>query len=266
MINTFFQRPAVRQRITSGLLGAYLHGLAQALQAQGSAPTPIRYSLSAGDKFGRWLGAQQLPLPAVPDATLARYLRHIGHRSKAAQGLGRVGRYLRQHGVAFPPAPPAPLSVQDQGLCCSADSLLHVRGRAANTREISLRIARRFLTSGLPTEQGTWQTVTAEHIGTCVQHEVERRHGQGRQAPAVAMRALLRFVVFAGERAPGLAGAVPTPRQGPPAALPGQLTAEEVERMLMSSQGESLAALRNHAIVLLLARLGMRAREVARVR
>src|SRR5262249_30068072 len=85
----------------------------------------------------------------------------------------------------------------------------------------------------------------------------------GRKLPSSAIRSLLRFLVFSGEVALGLDAAVPTPRQWMHATLPARLTVAEVERALATWTGDSPTALRNHAILLLLARLGVRAYEVA---
>ena len=84
--------------------------------------------------------------------------------------------------------------------------------------------------------------------------------------PGVAVRALLRFLVFCGELRPGLEAAVPTPRQWTHATLPQRLTAEEVERVLATHTGGPPKDRRNHAILMLLARLGLRAHEVASLR
>jgi site-specific recombinase XerD len=81
--------------------------------------------------------------------------------------------------------------------------------------------------------------------------------------PSVAVRSFLRFLVGCGELSPGLEAAAPTPRQWTHAPLPQRLTTEEVDRVLVAATGETPKALRNHALLLLLARLGLRAQEVA---
>jgi len=83
------------------------------------------------------------------------------------------------------------------------------------------------------------------------------------QPPSALERSFLRFLVFHGELALGLDAAVPIPRQWLHAPLPCRLTVAEVEQVLATCTNGSPAALRNHAILLLLARLGVRAHEVA---
>jgi integrase/recombinase XerD len=78
----------------------------------------------------------------------------------------------------------------------------------------------------------------------------------------VAVRSLLRFLVFRGEIRPGLEAAAPSPPQWRHASLPSRLTPEEVERVLAVYHDGTASSLRNRAMLLLLARLGLRAQDV----
>jgi site-specific recombinase XerD len=144
-----------------------------------------------------------------------------------------------------------------------AQYLEHVCGVAPGTRTAYLRIVTRFLTALFGAGRVRWRTVSAQALTDFVRQEVATKHGGGRKLPSSAIRSLLRFLVFSGEVAPGLEAAVPTSRQWTHATLPARLTVEEVERALATCTGSSPTALRNQAILLLLARLGVRAHEVA---
>lgn len=63
----------------------------------------------------------------------------------------------------------------------------------------------------------------------------------------------------------GLAAAIPSPRQYLYAILPARATAEQVADVLACCQNGTPVGMRDHAVLLLLARLGLRAREVARL-
>jgi len=78
----------------------------------------------------------------------------------------------------------------------------------------------------------------------------------------VAVRSFLRFLVFRGEIRPGLEAAAPSPPQWRHASLPSRLTPEEVERVLAVYHDGTASSLRNRAMLLLLARLGLRAQDV----
>lgn len=108
-----------------------------------------------------------------------------------------------------------------------------------------------------------WSALPAQAFTDFIRQEAATKHGGGRKLPSVAVRSMLRFLVFSGELSPGWEAAVPTPRQWTHATLPHRLTVEEVERVLATCTDGRPKTLRNQAILLLLARLGLRAHEVA---
>jgi integrase/recombinase XerD len=230
----------------------------------------IRIYLRNSAYFGQWLTHHHIVVASVTNATVDRYLRHCGRLPsgrlpKATHGLRHLVTLLREQGIVPKQPLRATATECDRWLHRYEHYLRTVQGAVESTRATYLRIARRFLTYFFPTDRVDWLAVSAEHVAAFVQRETARRVGAGRREPAAAVRAALRFVVLSGDRAPGLEGAVPMPRQWLHAALPPQLTRTEVEQILQSAQGTTPAAFRNHAILLLLARLGLRAREVARL-
>src|SRR5262249_50524403 len=77
-----------------------------------------------------------------------------------------------------------------------------------------------------------------------------------------ALRSFFRFLFQHGQTESDLAGAIPTVPEWRLAEVPKYLKPEEVERVIHSCQRDTDVARRDHAIVLLLARLGLRASEV----
>jgi site-specific recombinase XerD len=82
----------------------------------------------------------------------------------------------------------------------------------------------------------------------------------------VAVRSFLRFLVFRGELRPGVEAAAPSPPQWRHASLPSRLTSEEVERVLAVYHDGTASSLRNHAMLMCLARLGLRTQDVIMLR
>ena len=82
---------------------------------------------------------------------------------------------------------------------------------------------------------------------------------------ATSMRMYLRFLVSEGSVAASLVAAVPTAPQRRLSSLPRYISPEDVERAI-DSCGEGPAGLRDRAILLLLARLALRAGDVAALR
>jgi integrase/recombinase XerD len=83
------------------------------------------------------------------------------------------------------------------------------------------------------------------------------------QLVATALRSFLRFLFLRGETAVDLALAVPSVRRWRKATVHSYLRPEDVGQLLAACDKATASGRRDHAILLLLARLGLRACEVA---
>ena len=267
MLEHLFVRTHVVARLRRGPLGPYLDDLATLLHQHGYARSSLQSYLRTGETFGRWLQGQGYALCEVDEAVLRRYVSGLkryrsGHLPKAAEGLNHLFRFLQRQGVVSQRhvvGSPTPL---DQWLAEYDAYLERVVGLAVGTRQGARSMARRFITSCFGTAAPDWPSITAPMITAFVQQESATRQGAGRKRPAVMVRSFLRFLVFRGEIRPGLEAAAPTPPQWTHAALPARLTPQEVERVLATYVDGTASSLRNRAMLLLLARLGLRAHEV----
>jgi len=86
------------------------------------------------------------------------------------------------------------------------------------------------------------------------------------QSLITSLRAFLRFLNFRGEFRDDLALAIPAVAHWRLARLPHCLSAEEVDRLIAACNGTTPRRLRDRAILLMLARLGLRAGDVACLR
>jgi site-specific recombinase XerD len=80
-----------------------------------------------------------------------------------------------------------------------------------------------------------------------------------------SLRALLRYLAVEGRCRAGLADVVPGYAHWRLADMPRYLAAEQVSRLIAACDGDTVARRRDRAIVLLLARLGLRAGDVAQL-
>lgn len=267
MLEHLFARAHVIARLRRGPLGSYLDTFATILHQHGYAPSSIQSYVRTGDTFGRWLHRHGYGLNDLDDTVVDRYLSGLtryrsGHLPKAAEGLHHLCRFLQHHGVVpqrLPVDPPTPL---EQWLAAYDAYLERVVGLALGTRQGARCIARRFITSCFGTATPVWPSLTAPMITAFIRQEAAKSHGGGRKRPAVVVRSFLRFLVFRGEIRAGLEAAALTPPQWTHAALPARLTPQEVEQVLTTYADGTASHLRNRAMLLLLARLGLRAHEV----
>jgi len=102
--------------------------------------------------------------------------------------------------------------------------------------------------------------VTAFLLAECARVSVGSAKGR-----VAELRALLRFLYLQGMTPRFLAAAVPPVAGWRDATVPAGMTACDMERLLASCDRSATAGLRNYAILMLLARLGLRSAEVARL-
>jgi len=81
-----------------------------------------------------------------------------------------------------------------------------------------------------------------------------------------ALRMFLRFLIAEGRCRADLLGAIPVVAHWRLAALPRYLPAEDVGRLISSCEQSSPVGIRDRAILLLLARLGLRAGDIVQMR
>jgi len=108
--------------------------------------------------------------------------------------------------------------------------------------------------------------ITPQAITDFVRKQATKLKPSACAAPATSIRMFLRFLVTYHGLPAGIIGAVPTIRRWKLASLPKHLSAEEVDRTLKTCDEKSPVGKRDHAILLLLLRLALRAGEVARLR
>src|SRR5215470_1505331 len=186
------------------------------------APFPVH-------QFGQWLDAQQYTVAEVDETLVAQYLHRFprsrnGRRPRVAQGLPHLIRLLRQHDIIPPPNGHCSPTAMDHWLRQYAQYLEHVLGAAAGTRKSYLLIARRLLRACFGSAPLHWEALEAQAISDFVQQEASTRTGGGRKLVSAGVRAVLRFLVFCGDRPSGLEVAAPILRQWTHAPLFHRLT------------------------------------------
>jgi site-specific recombinase XerD len=277
LIERYFTQPAVLSRMRNGIVSPYLDALAAELEAQHYSRKSIRRQLRNAHAFGGWLAKQQVPLAHVDEAVLARYTepmrrrpcpsRTRGERPHNARGLPRFLALLRRQGVVSAQVQAAQPSASDAGHWLEAFDrhLEHVAGASAGRRKNCLHIARGLLRATFGNSDPDFSQLRAEHVAAFVQTRAAKRAPTCRRDPGGAVLTFLRFLSTAGVIPHHLQYAVPRVRQWTHAALPRFLTTEDLNRVLPLPADSSAKGLRDRAMLLLLARLGLRAGEVVRI-
>ena len=251
-----------RVRMTGPLAG-YAAGFAAQLDRAGYGPGSAADQVRVLAHLSRWLderglGAGALTAGRVEEFAAAR--RAAGYRQwVSVRGLGQLLGYLRGRGVVPEPVRPVPVTAVELLLERYRGYLAGERGLAASTIRYYLAEARGFLAG----REDSLAGLTAAAVTGFVAAECRRRSTGSAKILVTALRSVLRFLVLEGLVTAGLPAAVPSVAGWRGAGLPKALPAGQVTALLASCDRDTATGLRDFAVLTLLARLGLRACEVA---
>ncbi|HZR91350.1 MAG TPA: tyrosine-type recombinase/integrase [Gaiellaceae bacterium] len=236
----------------------------------GYTPGTVRGMLKVLGQLGRWIddegvGLGELDMAAVEAFRAAR--RAGGDRRVASAGeLRQLVLYLREVGVMAPEDAPQGRTPLEGLIGQYRQWLVGERGLAAATVHRYETLARRFLGERVTAddEQGV-AGLTGAEVSAFLVRECARLSVGSAKGRVAELRSLLRFLHLRGLTALALAEAVPPVAGWRDTGIPRTLARVEVERLLAGCDRSRLDGVRDFAILILLARLGLRSIEVARL-
>jgi site-specific recombinase XerD len=251
----------------SGPLSPFAEGYSGHLAALGYLPASVRTHLELLAQVSRWMECEGLDVRALSPRAVERFRierRHRGYVSKLSPTkLRPLLGYLDGLGVLGAVAPVAPTEV-DRLIGEFCDYLARERGLVPGSVTLYARVAGRFLEERSQPMADALARLSGAEVNAFVLGESARVRPRTAETVVCALRALLRFLHIHGWTTARLATAVPSVpqrREGLPRALPaGQLGV-----LLDSCDRTTPVGCRDHTILLLLARLGLRCGEVAGV-
>lgn len=272
MIIKLFRRPSVIAQLTQSPAAAHLDALVLALREQGYAAETIKHYVLCAERFCHWLDEQCFKFTDVNEILVNRYTTGLPRRilpshpngipHKHPGGLFHLVAVLRQAHIIPPLQLPTPATEAERWLARYGDHLDQRQGAAWSTRRKCLHYVRRLIEFRFPGANPDWSTLDASDIVNFLAGQA--CHGKGAvKTAASAVRSLLRFLVLEGVVRPGLEAAVPPVPRWRLSGLPRYLTTEQVDQVLKVCRQSFKSRGRNTAVLLLLARLGLRADEVA---
>jgi site-specific recombinase XerD len=251
-----------------GLLGSRVEGYRAWLAERGYTPQTSRNMLKELGHVGRWLQSEGLEPADLNEDRIAVFLavrRDAGQRRvPGLRGMMPLLAYLREVGVIARPVRLAPLEVLlDQ----YRSWMIGERGLAATTVLRYENTARRFLREQASVDDGlALAALTGAAINAFLLRECGRVSSGSAKGRVAELRSLLRFLYLRGLTASPLATAVPPVGGWRLAALPPPTMApEDIQLLLDSCDRGTGVGIRDFAIITLVARLGLRSIEVARL-
>jgi site-specific recombinase XerD len=237
------------------------------LAAAGYSASALHTKRSALRQFFDWRRRRRRHRKETNESEVALFLRRacpIGprHRSLAATALSAFLQHLRRHGVITPARKPAntPGSLlQDE----YSDFLRHEKGLAERSLLAYLPVVPDLL-SYLTKKHGmaSVRQLNGDTLRAVLFERVRGRSSAYVRLLSASLRSFLRFLHARGHIRRDLLAAIPTVRRQAQPDIPKVLSPEEVSRVLAAPNQACGTGRRDYAILLLLARLGLRASEV----
>lgn len=260
----FFQDCRTIQRFRSGPLGAHLQQLAEELAEQGFARRSVREQLRTADHFGRWLKKCRKPLRDVTSDHASRYVVCHGKVKRGdARALKRILEILERQGLIAAPKEPSPKTQAQSVIDEFVEYLQRERALAPRTIEYYRSFVIGFLVHRFGQGPVNLSSIQAGDVFAFVRHEVSRMSSESAKNVTTALRSFLNCARLRGAIDLDLAGAVPTVASWSLSGIPKRLSRDEVKRILAGCDRRTAIGRRDYAILLLLARLGLRASEIA---
>ena len=226
-------------------------------------PTNYRYLLR---RFGRLLEAERIaPSELTPDLAVALG-RRLPTTPKSQIKVPNLARLFVAHlieiGVATRP-PLAPAQAERHELLDNFETyLLRQRGLSPRSVYHVLRFADRFLDHRFGEYMLDLPTLNARDVVAFMEHLLSRKRPFRDKTPATHLRSFFQYLFAQGLTTTNLSLCVPRAHKPWGARLPRYLSPDQVEAVLASVRTNPRRGARDYAMLLLMARLGLRAPEV----
>jgi integrase/recombinase XerD len=256
----------------SGSAGSYLlDGFAAKLWETGFAEITARRHIRAAEHLLHWTDKKRIPYTDLSQDAVARFKKHLkkctcsryGHANPKGlmHGVRLFTDYLREAGI---------MATSDVGDTTLGPELLvefcrWMRERRG-TKDSTLATYGISIGKLLRNEGTDPTNLTAPRLRKFVLDESSRQGLAATKNCTTALRMFLRFLIAEGKCRPDLDAAVPKVANWGLSSLPRYILANDVEKVIASCDRATPVGIRDYAVVLMLARLGLRAGDLVRLR
>jgi len=247
-------------------LSPHAAGFRAFLDRQGYCSQQTGLQLGLMTQLSRWLAGQEIGAEDFTGQVVDQFagVMRATRRSLISQrALAPLLTYLRELAVV-PAGPPADHTPHGIVVGSYRDYLRGGRGLAEGTVSGHLRFARAFLAELDDPLDESLAALSAGQVLAIVARQVrERRSVSSAKNLASSVRTLLRFLFGRGYVGADLAPVVLRVAPWRLTSAPGRLETGAAQALLASCDRSARKGLRDYAILLILARLGLRASEAA---
>jgi site-specific recombinase XerD len=251
-----------------GSLSEYADGFRDELVRLGYTGWSTEYKVNQASRLSRWLAEHDVQIGELTEAQWASFLASMAttrRRPPTKDAFRPLLEYLHAQGLQFADDHPLVLDPVEGLVDDYTRWMITERRLAARTVDRYAKSARVFLTGRVSAaDAGYAIDVNANAVTGFLLAEAARGLKAGSMHGRVAeQRSLLRFLYVKGLIPTQLAQIVPPVPGWKAVAVPPRMSPQQVGMLLGSCDRDTAAGLRDAAMLILMARLGLRAAEVA---
>ncbi|HEX3827871.1 MAG TPA: tyrosine-type recombinase/integrase [Sporichthyaceae bacterium] len=253
--------------VMKGPLAPWAPGMAETLSALGYTPGLVERHLYLAGGLSRFLQRRGLAAADVDQQVIEQFLCELRSKNRAwrptSRSLSWLVDYLRRVEVIPAPAAPCRRTGQQEVVERYRKYLTLERGLEPVTIANYVQVVSRFL--AVQGGRGL-DELSAAHVSGFITSQHGQVSPRAAERLATGLRSFLGFAAVEGLISKPLIGAVPSVARWSGAGLPRGLTPDQVAILLAGCDRRRVSGRRDYAILLLLARLGLRAAEISALR
>ena len=266
MLEYFLKDQAVAERLEQSVLGSQIDTFVSVVYDLGYSPSTIKTQLMLLVSLTRWIQNNDIDISHINENITNRFLFESGRKGFGQRGdnktLHRFLAHLRTEGLIDSPAPTfddSPLtSIKNRYL----SFLRKERGLSALTTSRYWRVVQPFLIERFSDGPLLFCNLGRQDINRFLLRHAHETTPKVAQLMVTTMRSFFRFLFRYGETKRDLSAIVPTVPSWRLTEVPKYLNPDEVETILETCDRTTSVGRRDYTILLLIARIGLRAGEV----
>jgi site-specific recombinase XerD len=262
------KNPSVPPKEAGGPLHSYIPDFTDSLANRGYSKQCIAYKVHLVRAFDQWVRQRRIKMEGFTEKRIQGFIRHRAKRYSKKRGdaatLRSLLKRLQKANVVSYLQPK--VSALDQLQLRFAQHLTEQRGLRPKSVRQYLFHSRRFLVERFGDGPLSLSELNAQDIVRCILRQARIVSPHAARCMAKALRSLLRFLQQSGEIVIDLAARVPSVANWNLSGLPKYLLPQQVNLVLRKSNQDDPIVRRDRVILLLLARLGLRAAEIVDMR
>jgi site-specific recombinase XerD len=247
-------------------LDPYVESFEESLSSRNYKPATLKNYRYLLKRFGRLLDAEGIAPSSLTPALAVELGQRLPATPKNRVKLPNLARLFVAHlieiGIATRP-PLTPAQAERAELLGNFETyLIRQRGLSPRTIYHVLRFADRFLDHRFGSNMLDLPALNVRDVVAFMEHLLTRKRPFRDKTPATHLRSFFQYLFAQGLTTTNLSLCVPRAHKPWGARLPRHLSPDEVEAVVASVRSNPRRGARDYAMLLLMARLGLRAPEI----